>query len=147
MNPIRPSLCFLAVAVTAIAAVKEEINPGKLKDKVTIIVGKDLTVQFQQQDDGLSQPKVIENAGENAATVTFSSKVISGKGAKIVSLITRHPFPKTLVFRALIRLQGEKEYKETSIVPVGKGLAGGESWSDPVEEIVLFDFKLSDKEP
>jgi hypothetical protein len=45
-----------------------------------------------------------------------------------------------------MRLKVRKEYFETSlIVPVTVGIMGFETWQDPVEELVLFDFKLTDE--
>jgi len=113
--------------------------PANLKDKVTLTVGKDLAVQFQEQGDTLSQPTVVEKPDAKTPTVTFSLK----QGPQITSLIRKNPFNKTLNFRALIRLKGSKDYVETSITPTIGGTVRGERLQGPVEEVILFEFKLT----
>lgn len=54
--------------------------------------------------------------------------------------------PKALRYRAAIRIKGRKDYVETSLIlPVMTGLVSYETWQDPIEELVLFDFKLTNE--
>ena len=43
--------------------------------------------------------------------------------------------------------RGKTTYFETDIVTIMAGLSDYESWEDPIEELVLFDFKLTDEKP
>ena len=140
---ITRSLAILLIAIPAtIAAGDDKPDPAKLKDKVTIAVGKKLVVQFEQKGDALRNPKVVEKPGDKPPTPTFD---FIKKDDNLI-LSTKNPYPKDLKFRALARLKGRKDYFETSIVPVKSGLFGIELWQDPIEELILFDFKLVDKE-
>jgi hypothetical protein len=141
MNFICSIACLLATATPCFAAVKEAPDPAKIKDKVTLAVGKDVAVQFQQEGNALSAPKIVEKPDGKTPAVTFTFK----KEAELLMLNTKNPFTKTFSFRALIRLKGRKDYKETSIIAIPAGLFSFESWGDPIEEIVLFDFKLTDE--
>ena len=132
---------MLLIAIPTAVGAKDEVpDPAKLKDKVTIGVGKKLVVRFEQEGDTLSHPRVVETPGDRPPTPSFDLRQKDGS----VILSTKNPFPKDLRFRALARLKGRKDYFETSIVPVKGGLFGIELWQDPIEELTLFDFKLSD---
>ena len=60
-------------------------------------------------------------------------------------LTVENHYLKTLRYRVAMRLKGRKDYIETSIVPVMAGIFSGESWVDPIEDIILFEFKLTDE--
>jgi hypothetical protein len=134
---------FLMAAVMIAAAPDEGIDPSTLQDKVTISVGKALAVQFQQDEDSLSHPKVVEKLTDDPPALSLDFR----KQGDNLILVTKNPFRKDLKFRAAARLKGRKDYFETSIVPVKAGLVSFELWQDPIEELVLFDFKLIDGKP
>ena len=136
------AVLLLAAIPTAVAAPDDKVDPPTLKDKVTIDLGKKLVVRFDQKGDALSNPKVVEKAGDGPPTPSFDFRKM---GDNLI-LTTKNPFPKDLTFRALARLKGREDYFETSIVPVKSGLLSFELWQDPIEELVLFDFKLTDEE-
>jgi hypothetical protein len=143
MSLILSCPAFLIAAVTIAAAPDKTIDPSALKDKVTIGLGKKLAVQFQRDGDSLSRPKVVEKLTDDPPTLSLDFR----KQGDNLMLVSKNPFRKDLKFRAGARLKGHKEYFETSIVPVKAGLLGFELWQDPIEELVLFDFKLIDDQP
>lgn len=120
-----------------------------IKDKVAIKPGQELMVGFSRQGDILSAPKVQAaskdkpDADPKAEMVRFDFAQ-QGKG---LMLTTQNPFPRNLVFRAASRRKDRKSYVETSIVPVRAGIFGMELWSEPIEELVLFEFKLEAEKP
>jgi hypothetical protein len=142
---VIPSLAALLTAAVATAAAPPDkpVDPSTIKDKVTIKLGQKLAVQFEQQGDALSRPRGVEKAADKPPTVTFDFR----KQNDMLFLITRNPFAKDMKFRALARHEGRKDYLETSIVPVKAGLLSFELWQEPIEELVLFDFKLLDEKP
>jgi hypothetical protein len=144
MSSIRLlAIVLLMTTPTAIVVGDDKPDPATLKDKVTIAVGKKLVVKFDQKGDALSNPKVVEKAADKPTTPTPTFD-FSKMGDNLI-LTTKNPFPKDLKFRALARLKGRKDYFETSIVPVKTGLLGFELWQDPIEELILFEFKLVDE--
>jgi hypothetical protein len=56
-----------------------------------------------------------------------------------------HSFSKTLEARCLARLRGYDTYFETDILPIPVKLVSPEIWKETIEELVLFDFKLTDR--
>ena len=133
----------IIAGIEALAPAPNTVDLSKLKDTVTISIGKNLAVAFAQKANALAGPKIVENAKKATPAVTFDFQ----KQDANLMLITQNPYAKDLKFRAMARLKGHKDYFETSIVPVGSGLFGVELWQEPIEELVLFDFKLIDGEP
>jgi hypothetical protein len=137
----RLAIVLLLASTPALAFGDDKPDPATLKDKVTITVGKSLFVEFEQKGDALKNPKLVDKASEKPPTPTFNLTTMDGN----ILLVTKNPFPKDLKFRALARRKGRKDYYETSIVPVKSGIFSIELWQEPIEELVLFDFKLTDE--
>ena len=143
MTCARGLAFFLLAAIPAAAVAQEKtIDPATLKDKVTIKLGQKRNVRFEQEGHALVRPKVVDEVAKKPPTPSFDFQKM---GDNLI-LITQNPFTKDLKFRAAMRLKGSKDYVETSIVPVIGGLFGAELWQDPIEELVLFDFKLVNKQ-
>ena len=119
------------------------VDPAPIKEKLSIKLDQKLDVQFSRKGEAISGPKVVDKPQAGVPTVHIEFK----KQDEGLMLATQNPFPKSLAFRALMRYKGRTSYVETSIVPVGAGLFGIELWQDPIEELVLFDFKLVDDKP
>jgi hypothetical protein len=129
-------------AAVASAAPRDRIDPKDLKDTVSLKVGSKGVIQFKQQGDAITEPKLVQNADPKEPGVTVEFK----KNENQLMLALQNQLPKALRYRAAIRLKGRREFVETSlIVPVMAGLYSFESWQDPIEELVLFDFKLTDE--
>jgi hypothetical protein len=144
MNTLRLTTALILIcAATVFAAPRDRIDPKDLKDKVSLTLGTKGTIQFKQQGDTLTEPKLVKAADEKTPGMSVEFK----KDDQLLMLTVQNPFPKALRYRAAARLKGRKEYVETSIIPVMAGLLSFESWQDPIEELILFDFKLTDEKP
>jgi hypothetical protein len=142
MFAMKIASLLIAVTFLVIAPLHAEApDPATLKDVVNIKLGDKAAVQFQVDGNKLSQPKVVANPDSKNPTVTFD---FSDQG-KILILSTKNSFSKTLNFRALMRFKGRSKYVETSIIPVRAGISSFESWTDPIDDLILFDFKLTDQ--
>ena len=139
---LGPMILLLAAIAAPSLADDKKIDPATLKDKLSIRPGETLVVGFKQEGDKLTDPKKIEKPPEEPTTPSFKFSNDQGQ----VMLMTRNPYAKNLKFRALMRVKGSKDYVETSIVPVYHGLFGVELWQDPIEELILFDFRLVEPE-
>ena len=113
-----------------------------LPDKVAIRIGQELTVLFKVSNDQVLDPKVIP--GNRRLTNALSLKFEQEKRGRTLRLT--HSFRRTMVARCLARLKDCDAYFETDILPVPVRTINPELWSDPIEELVLFDFKLTGPE-
>jgi len=137
------SICVLLfVAGTGWAAPGDRIDTKALKDKVPLTLGSKGTVQFTQHGGKLADPKLIEDPNWKQPGIGVEFR----KEPKFLALALRNGLAKPLRYRAAIRLNGSKDYIETSlIVPIRSGLISMEAWQEPIEELVLFEFALTDE--
>lgn len=113
-----------------------------LTDKVQVQLGHQVQAEFKVTGDKLIAPTLIPVKAKrlNAVFLNFYSE----KSNHILRL--SHSFSRTMVARCLARLQGYDAYFETDILPVEVRSISPELWQEPIEELVLFDFKLTGPE-
>lgn len=143
--------------VTVLADDKPRIvHPGKIKDKVSVALGEAFTVEFNRDGDQLVQPSKSKGTGAKKVSVKVTLDATSASpfppprdGATRPFLSVENNFESTLRFRALVRLKDNQEFFEISegMEPVPAGESFNKCWDfdSLVEEVVLYEFKLSDK--
>ena len=155
MNIIRSLACFIATAAVAVAAPQQAVDPDTIKDKVSIALGQEFHLKFKLEGDQLLKPAKFKGKDDNKATVriklgvTSASPVPVPKGATRPFLEVHNGFERTLHYRALARLKGSKEFFEISEglepLPPGEGAPKCWEFGSRVEEVVLYQFALSEK--
>lgn len=114
---------------------EEPKSPDEITEKVVVKKGETVIARFAEAPDGLARPKVVKEAPEDRPYIKVEFK----EGDPLVAAITSTA-PKTVKVRCLAKKAGETTYDEIMVLPLKSGTPGFESWSDPIEEIVLFDF-------
>lgn len=114
---------------------EEPKSPDELTEKVVVKKGETVISRFAEAPDGLARPKVLKEAPSDRPYIKVEFK----DGDPLVAAITS-TFPKTVKMRCLAKKKGETTYDEIIIVPLKNGTPSFESWSDPIEELVFFDF-------
>lgn len=114
-------------------------NLINIKDKIVIKMGQKLSAQFDMRGDQLVRPQIATTEREmrNTLSVEFREE----KRGRVLYL--SHSFPRVLQARCLARLKGYDAYFETDILPVPLRTLNPEIWHDPIEELVLFECKLT----
>ncbi len=110
-------------------------SPDELTEKVVVKKGETVIARFAEAPDGLARPKVVKEAPEDRPYLKVEFK----DGDPLVAAITSTA-PKLLKVRCLARNKGETTYHELVIVALKNGVPSFETWSDPIEELVFFDF-------
>ena len=113
-------------------------DAATVSDKVAITPGKKFAVEFQKEGGTLKSPKIIKELDPKQPGVTLDFSTQGGMSM----LHIKNGFSQTLRIRCLMRIKGRRTYSETNIVPIPAGSGDFESWREPVDELVLFDFKL-----
>jgi hypothetical protein len=131
-------LCLALLVCGAGAFAQLPPDPASLKDSVKITLGKKVAVKFDVDGDLLKKPVIVEKLDTRDAGIKLDFSRKQG----MIMLAISNGLKKSLHCRCLARLKGKSTYFETSIVTIGAGLDDFESWEDPIEELVLFDFKL-----
>jgi tetratricopeptide (TPR) repeat protein len=120
---------------------KEEAIPNlaNIKQKVAIQIGQRLNVQFDISHDGTLEPTIAQTEEKdkpNSLALDFHEEKVGRV------LVLSHHFRRSFQARCLARLKEYDTYFETDILPVPVNKIGREIWSEPIEELVLFDFKV-----
>jgi tetratricopeptide (TPR) repeat protein len=123
---------------------KEQAIPdtSDLGDKIAIKIGERLSAQFQVRDDQLVDSKIATGLRKKPNSLLLDFQLEKENR----TLWLNHTFRRSLQARCLARLKGYDTYFETDILPVPVQTRNPELWSDPIEELVLFDFKLTGPE-
>jgi len=142
MNILKLITALSLLCAVATAAPNDRIDLKDIKDKISLTVGSKGTIQFKQEGNVLTEAKLVKDADAKQPGISVELK----KEPEFLGLMLKNGLPKALRYRAAIRLKGRKDYFETSLIlPVMTGLVSFETWEAPVEELVLFDFKLTDE--
>ncbi|MEY2576156.1 MAG: hypothetical protein QOF80_1643 [Verrucomicrobiota bacterium] len=106
--------------------------------KVTIKLGEKLTAHFEVDGESLINPTTGkgDRLAENSVALDFRLR----DGRRVLFL--RHSFSKSIRVTCLARLKGQDAYFETDLLPIPANVTNPELWSDPIEELVLFDFRF-----
>jgi len=124
------------------AAPNEFVDPVTIKGKVTIFPGKTIIVTFTQNGNALIQPQIVQKLDQKLPAVIFKFTT-EGESSE---LIIKSRYKKPLSYRALIRIKGQQNFVETTTITVMPTLSTSEQWQNAIDELILFDFNLSDDE-
>lgn len=117
----------------------EPKTPDEITEKIVVKKGETIIARFAEAPDGLARPKVVKEAPSDRPYIQVEFK----DGEPLVAAITSTA-SKTLKMRCLAKKAGETTYNEVIIVPVKSGTPSFEAWTDPIEEIALFDFAYTE---
>ena len=134
----------------------QAVDPDEIKDKVSIKLGEKFDITFDREGNQLTNPSKFKQAEAKKLSVKVQLGVTTDapfppprEGATRPYLTVENNFDKTLHFRALIRMKGSKEFFEIDedMKPIPAGDIFNKCWEfdSSVEEVVLCEFKLSDK--
>jgi hypothetical protein len=134
------------------------VDPNPIKEKVSISSGEEFFIEFNRDGDRLTNPSKAKKAEVKKLSVNVKLGVTTAspvapprEGATRPFLTVENNFEKTLHFRALVRMKGSKEFFEVdeNMEPLPAGDTFNKCWEfdSLVEEVILYEFKLSDKRP
>lgn len=111
--------------------------------KVAIKLGEKLVVHFDLDGERLVNP--VPKKGEKLEPKSFTLDYRLYKGNRV--LLLEHSLPQIIRLRCLARLKDYDVYFETDVLPVPPKFISRELWSEPIEELVLFDFHVNARAP
>ena len=121
----------------------EKAVPLPETGKVTIKLGEKLTTHFEVDGEQLINPITAKGDRPGENSFAFDFRLYKGRRA----LFLQHSFSQIIRVRCLARLKGQDAYFETDLLPIPPRQLNPELWSDPIEELVLFDFHFDGKKP
>ncbi len=134
----------------------QAINPNDIQEKVIVTLGEEFAIEFNRDGDQLTNPAKSKQAEVQKLAVNVKLAVTSAspappprEGATRPYLSVENNLNKTMHFRAIVRRKGSKEY--FAIAEGAERVAAGSTmykcwdFDTLVEEVILYDFKLSDQ--
>lgn len=157
MNILQALALLIVTAAVAVAEPPKAVDPDAIKDKVSMTLDEEFVIEFNRDGNQLTNPSKSKKAEVKKLSVKVKFAVTSAspfppprEGATRPYFTVENNFDKTLHFRALVRLKGSKEFFEIDedMKPVAAGEAFNKCWGfdSLVEEVVLYEFKLSDEQ-
>jgi hypothetical protein len=155
MRIIHALALLIAAATVAVAEPPKAVDPTSIKTQVSIKPGEEFAVDFNRDGDQIANPSKSKKAEVRKLLVKVKLGVTTDspvrpprEGATRPYLSVENNFDKTLHFRALVRMKCSKEFVELTedIKHIPAGETSNKCWGfdSQVEEVVLYEFKLSD---
>jgi hypothetical protein len=153
---------LLLVLFTFFLSVKSYAQSDKTiikDDEITVPLNTGLKISTQEKNGKFSdfeiitQSKIkspinmmavmekIERKEIISDEIDFKFSEADFMGSKSIILTTVQHFTKPVIFKAKIRIKGNKNYVETSIVPKAPHVFSVEEWRDDIDSIILSDLK------
>lgn len=136
---------FVSSLAPAFAAKGDVIDVTKLRDGIRISLGQKMVIGFDQRGDRLTRPHLIQGIQKRPAVTLrfFADK----KSKTLLMLLVESSYPRIVRYRAAARGKGRPAFYETIMLPINPNIPVLEGWSDPLEELFLFDFHLTSEKP
>ncbi len=131
-------------------------------NEITIPINTELKISVKNIDNKLSDFKLINeskidkpidmmDALKNIEKKEIISDEIEIKfsnaelmNSKLIILTTLHHLTTPITFKAKIKIKGDTNYRETSIVKKIPNVFSVEQWQDDIDSIFLYDFKIAE---
>ena len=107
---------------------------------VNIVVGETLLVQVEETGGILKDLRYVDEMKHPEKTLAFKFEIIRG----LMMLNVTNPSPRTIRFRAAMQPAADTLFYDTSTCPVMAGGGSYESWSQPLVQLILYEFRFID---
>jgi len=118
-------------------------TPFVAGNEVFVFPGERFGINVTVKDNQIASIAYEPDGAKSDIEFHFSQEKITDT-MSIMMLVTRNGMKRTLVFDARMSIPKEKEPFPTGITPIEPGLSSYESWPNPITEIVLSNFRLTD---
>jgi hypothetical protein len=130
---------------SAHAAERDVIDVSKIANSVRISLGQKNVIAFDQRGDRLVNPRRVQGAQKRPAVTLKFFADDTTKGLIILQI--ENSYPRIIRYRAAVRLRGSRDFHETNTLPLNPNVPVLEGWKGPFDELVLFDFHLTNETP
>ncbi len=117
--------------------------PYVMGDDVYLFVGENFGINVMITGSQIF--RIIYQPDAAKADVEFAFTQEKSLHGPMMMLVTQNRLKRRLFFDALMTIPDKKEIYKTSILPVEPGLSSYESWPHPIVQLVLRNFRFSEK--
>ena len=116
------------------------------QNDVHLFAGESFGIKVVSTGDETSRVTYQPDAAKADVELIFQQDKMKDDKA-MMRLIIHNKLKRTLFLDALMTVPGSKEIHKTTILPVPAGLSDYESWPHPIVQLVLRNFRFSEKAP
>ncbi len=110
-----------------------------------IYPGETIYVEVVEENGIIKSMKAVKEITKPKTTLTIKfSQKSENKIHQMMMLEVQNPFPKNLIYDAIMFLLTNKKWVKTSIYPVMAGLSGIETWPDIIISLGLSNWRFTD---
>jgi hypothetical protein len=102
---------------------------------INVLSGEHFSVEFDEQDGVLSNPRFVKEVVHPERTVSVELSESPTEAGSILKL--SNPFSKTIVYECLIQHYKQPNLSSTSVLPVHAHLSTYEGWPYPIPQVVI----------
>jgi len=136
----------LKVAVDSVNFYQQNIKKGPyfIYDKtIQIYPSEKLFIEVEVKKDTIASMKVVkENLNPKKTIELDFIQNVNGRNHESMFLTVKNPFKKNIRYDALIYVLGNKDWVETSIIPVRAKLQSIEMWNDIILTMALTNWRF-----
>jgi hypothetical protein len=121
---------------------KFERHPYVHKNDVYLFSGDDFGVSLQREGAAIKSVTHQPDATKADITMKFSQELKDGEPSMMM-LVIKNNTKDTVYVDALMTMPGKKGVFKTTILPLGPGLSGYESWPHPIVQLVLRNIRTT----
>jgi hypothetical protein len=136
----------LEIAANETQQYKAEINEGPffVHDKILqIYCGETVFIECEITGDSISKMKVVSKNLNPNKTIEIEFTQDSKDRKKITTMLElKNPFERELIYEASMLTPRNKQWRETSIIPIAAKLSSYEIWPHPIVSLALTKWKL-----
>ena len=130
--------CF-AVVMTAVVIATAYAAPEEPPDSISVKVNRTVSYMLSQDGDRLVAPTELPDPVDGESVITLKLE----QTGPTCTLYVTNGFPRTLNFKTLVRYRGRSSFVDSPAVPVRGYREGVMSFAARVEEIVLYELRLT----
>lgn len=124
--------------LAALVASADSARAGSAEGTVSVRVGREISITFVQEGELLTSPTVLPEPTQGEGIIT----VRLARSGPSRTLYVTNGFALPLLYKVRIRMRSRGGQVETAMAPVPAHQEALVSFGDPIDELVLFDFRL-----
>jgi hypothetical protein len=123
--------------------VDQPAAPYTFDGMINVLAGETVTVSASAKGDKLADLRYVPEPGKEAPVVVARlQQYVDNQGQYSMLLTVTNPFDRPLVYTANIQPAGRNSFLPSSICPISPHRIGAETWSYPLVQVLLKDFRF-----
>lgn len=112
-------------------------------NEIAISLKQTVIIELAQDADGTVVPKIVDQPAPGVPVVVF--QFTKDRSARMLKVENR--YDRDFLYSGRMCISKRKVCAKTTFVPVYAGISSFETWNDPIDLLILGDFRLEVSKP